>query len=205
MAISVRLSDVSVGWFDRRRLLGIVLAAVAAFLVLSLTRPAPTVPILVASADIQPGRPLSPDDISVRYVQSSTGLVEGTSLGELVDWSLRVPVFAGEPIIPSLLQPPELQVAPNVVALSLAPSHAVLGQLAAGDRVDIYRTMDGSPSAPGSTELLASDVYVVEATLQVDGIGAGTVDLLLAVDDSLAGEIVAAERLGSIDLVRIAP
>lgn len=205
MAISVRLSEVAVPWFDRRRLFGVVLAAVAALLVLVLTRPAPLVPILVASADIQPGQALTDDDVSVRYVESSTGLVEGASLGELSEWSVRVPIVAGEPLLPSLLQPPEILIAPNVVALSLDPAHAVLGRLVAGDRVDIYQTATGSFDAEATTDLIASDVYIVESRVQTDGINAGSVDLLLAVDDELAARIVAGDRLGEIDLVRVAP
>lgn len=205
MAISVRLSQVAAPWFDRRRMLGVVLAAVAALLVLVLTRPAQLVPILVASADIQPGQALTDADVSVRYVESSTGLVEGESIGELSEWSVRVPIVAGEPLLPSLLQPPEILIAPNVVALSLDPAHAVLGRLVAGDRVDIYQTVGGSFEAEATTDLIASDVYIVESRVQTDGINAGSVDLLLAVDDELAARIVAGDRLGEIDLVRVAP
>jgi len=205
MSISVRLSEVAAPWLDRRRILGIGLAAAAALLVLVITQPEPLVPVLVASGDLQPGQPLTADDISVRYVESSSGLVEGASLGELEDWSLRVPIVAGEPLLPSLLQPPELLIAPNVVALSLDPSHAVLGRLVAGDRVDIYRTTQGGFETEGTTERIATGVYVVEARLADDGINSGSVDLLLAVDDDLAARIVTADRLGEIDLVRVAP
>lgn len=205
MAVSVRLSEVAVPWFDRRRLFGLVLAAVAGLLVLMITRPAPVVPILVASGDLQPGQGLTSNDVTVRYVESSSGLVEGASLGELADWSVRVPIVAGEPLLPSLLQPPEILVAPNVVALSLDPAHAVLGRLVAGDRVDVYQTANGGFDVEGRTELIASDVYIVESRIDADGINGGTVDLLLAVDDDLAARIVAADRLGEIDLVRVAP
>ena len=205
MAVSVRLSELSMPWFDRRRLFGIALAGVAALLVLVVTRPTPTVPVLVVSADMQPGQPLTAADIDIRRVADATGLVEGSSLGELADWSVRVPLAAGEPLLASLLQPPELLVAPNVVALSLDPAHAVLGRLVAGDRVDIYRTAGTSFETDGATELIATGVYVVESIVGSDGINAGSVDLLLAVDDDLARRIVAADRLGEIDLVRVAP
>jgi hypothetical protein len=143
--------------------------------------------------------------VSVRYVESSSGLVEGASLGELEDWTVRVPILAGEPLLASLLQPPEILVAPNVVALSLDPAHAVLGRLVAGDHVDIYQTAGGGIDGNARTELIASDVYVVESRFDVDGINGGSVDLLLAVDDELAVRIVAGDRLGEIDLVRVAP
>jgi Flp pilus assembly protein CpaB len=205
MAVSLRLGEVAFPWFDRRRLLGLVLAATAGLLVLMLTQPEPRVPILVASADLQPGHGLTANEVSVRYVESSSGLVEGASLGELEDWTVRVPILAGEPLLASLLQPPEILVAPNVVALSLDPAHAVLGRLVAGDHVDIYQTAGGGIDGNARTELIASDVYVVESRFDVDGINGGSVDLLLAVDDELAVRIVAGDRLGEIDLVRVAP
>jgi Flp pilus assembly protein CpaB len=205
MALSVRIRELSIPTVDRTRLLGLALAALAAVLVLVLTQPAPTVPILVAASPLQPGQPLSSTDIGVRYVDSAEGLVEGASLGELEDWTVRVSIAAGEPLLPSLLQPPELIAAPNVVALSLDRSHAVQGRLVAGDRVDVYRTTEASFDQPAVTELIASAVYVVEATIDDGGINGGSVELLLAVDDDLAAVIVAADRNASVDLVRVAP
>lgn len=205
MALSVRLREVGLPHMDRTRVLGIVLAALAGVLVLMLTRPASSTPILVASSTIQPGQPLSEADVTVRYVENTDGLVVGASLGELEDWTVRVPVQPGEPLVPSLLQAPELLAAPNVVALTLAPAHAVQGRLVAGDRVDVYRTTSGSFEVDGTTELIAESVYVVEATHIDDGIGQADVELLLAVDDALAAVIVAADRLGEINLVRVAP
>lgn len=205
MAISIRLADASLPWFDRKRLLGIVLAAVAALLVLFLTRPTPMIPVLVASTDIEPGQPLGSQDVSVRYVESASGLVDGSSLGDLAEWSVRVPILAGEPLLPSLLQAPELIAAPNVVALSLDPGHAVLGRLVAGDRVDVYQTVGGTFDSDVTTDLIASGVYIVEARFDGDGMSSEKVDLLLAVDDELAARIVSADRRGEIDLVRIAP
>lgn len=205
MAISIGLSGRALPWLDRRRVLGFALAMVAALLVLMMTRPPELTPVLVASGDLQPGQPLTDQDVTVRYVELSSGMVVGSSLGELVEWSLRAPIAEGEPLIPSLLQPPELVSVPNVVALSLDPSHAVLGRLVAGDRVDVYGTTSGGLANGVRTELIASDVFVVEARLDTDGARADSVDLLLAVDDELAGRIVAADRMGEIDLVRVAP
>ncbi|MCZ7533356.1 MAG: hypothetical protein M5U23_08130 [Acidimicrobiia bacterium] len=205
MAVSVRLNELSMPWLDRRRLVGLALAALAGFLVLMLTQPDPRVGILVAANDLVPGRALTQDDVAVRYVASSVGLVEGTTIGDLSEWSLRAPIDAGEPLIPSNLQPPELLAYPNVIALSLDQSHAVLGRLVAGDRVDIYRTSDrGLESAP-VTELVATGVYVVESRPPVEGVNADRVDLLLAVDENLALLLAGSTRDGEIDLVRIAP
>lgn len=205
MAISVRLAELSLPTIDRKRVLGIILAAIAALLVLALTRSEAQVPVLVASGDLVAGQALTAQDVTVRYLTSSEGLVEGTGLGDLSEWSLRVPLQAGEPLLPSLLLPPEMLAAPNVIALSLDHSHAVLGRLVAGDRVDVYRTIDGGFDVAPLTELVASGVYVVESRVGVDGLNDDQVDLLLAVDEDLALLIAGSARHGEIDLVRVAP
>lgn len=205
MAVSVHLNELSIPWLDRKRILGLVLATIAGLLVLILTQPDPQVGVLVAANDLVPGRALTQGDVAVRYVASSEGLVEGTSVGELSEWSLRTPINAGEPLLPSNLQPPELLAHPNVIALSLDQSHAVLGRLIAGDRVDIYRTSTQGLDAASVTELVASGVYVVESRPAGEGVNADRVDLLLAVDEDLALLLAGATRDGGIDLVRIAP
>jgi len=205
MAISVRLNELSVPWFDRRRLVGVVLAVAAGLLVLMLTQPEPRVGILVAARDLDPGRALTQADVSVRYVASSEGLVPGNTLEELPNWSLRAPVNAGEPLTPSNLQPPELLAYPNVIALSLDQAHAVLGRLVAGDRVDIYRTVTSGAGSLPVTELIATGVYVVESRPVLEGINAHQVDLLLAVDGDLARLLAGATWGDGIDLVRVAP
>jgi hypothetical protein len=103
------------------------------------------------------------------------------------------------------MQPPELVATPNVIALSLAPQNAVLGQLVAGDKVDIYLTnTDGFGVAP-ATELIASSVYIVEADRSESSADRGRVNVLLGVDDDLAAQLATASHSGDIDLVRVAP
>lgn len=190
---------------DRRTLVGVGLAAVAALLVLLLTRPTPTVTVLVAADDIPAGRPLNEADLTTRSVASADGLVEGSSIGELSAWSVVAPLRAGEPLVPSLLQPPQITEAGNLIAVAIEESHAVLGRLAPGDRVDIYVTWPGGSGEPPLTELLAPDVYVAEVQTD-DGtsISGSIVSLVLAVDDELAPRMARASRSGQLDLVRIA-
>jgi len=189
---------------DRRVLVGVGLAAAAAGLVLIISRPPPTYAVLVAGSDLPAGTPIGELDVEVRHIEDAGGHVEGTSVGELSDWTLRVPLTAGEPLLPSLLVPPEVQTAPNLIALELESSHAVLGGLSAGDEVDVYVTQSGVGAA-ATTELIAHRVYVVDARLAASSVGGDRVELLLAVDDNLAGRLAAAARSGGIDLVRIGP
>ena len=205
MALGVRVRDIALPTVDRRMILGAILAAIAALGVLVLTRPPDRIPVLAAGSDLSAGRPLSELDIEVRYVESSAGLVVGDSVGELGEWSLRVPLEDGEPLLASLLLPPELVATPNVIALSLPPQNAVLGKLVAGDKVDVYLTHADGFEVSQETELLASSVYIVEAVTSESSGSGGRVNVLLAVDDNLAAQLAAASHSGDIDLVRVAP
>ena len=191
MAIGVRSRGISIPKPDTRTLIGIGLAAAAALLVLWMTRPVPTTPILVARGDLPAGTPISELDLSVRYTQDATGMVTGDSPGELSDWVLVAPLAEGEPLIPSLLRPPEVQTTPDLLALEIAQAHAVLGQIDPGDRVDIYASTAEVGQAT-ETRLIASDVYVVDAAVAESSVNDDRVQLLLAVDDELAATLTAA-------------
>ena len=202
MAINVRARGISIPRPDTRTLVGVGLAAIAAFLVLWMTQPTPTVPVLVAGSDLPAATPISELDISVRHTTNATGMVTGDSTGDLSDWVLVAPLAAGEPLLPSLLRPPEVQTAPDLLALEIDEAHAVLGRLDPGDSVDIYSSV--SPmGAPTETQLIASSVYVVDAVVSDSSVAGSQVQLLLAVDDELAATLTAAMNGGDLDLVRV--
>lgn len=191
---------------DRRTLLALGLAAVAVTATMLATRPTPLVPVLVAAEDLPAGVPLGELTLSVRHLPDAQGLVQGDQIGELEDWSLAAPLREGEPLLPSLLRPPARQEAPDLMALTLEEAHAVLGRLNAGDRVDVYVTWPATGTEPPRTELLAREVYVVEARPEASGLGGRPeVELLVAVDGPLAARLAAALRSGELDLVRVGP
>ena len=204
MALGVDLRRIELPSVDRRTLVGIALAALASVAVLVATRPAPTVPVLVATSDLAAGVPLAELDVGVREVADPTGLVVGDDIGELSGWVLARPVAAGEPIVPSLLRPPETVSASATMALSLEATHAVLGRLSPGDLVDVYVTT-GGPGEDKTTVRVATDVYLVDATLRPSSVGGDRVDLVVAVDDPLAATLTSAAAAGTIDLVRVGP
>lgn len=205
MALGISVRDFAFPSVDRRMIVGGILAAIAAFGVLHLTQPPERIPVLVAGSELQAGRPLGQLDIAIRYVAAAEGLVVGDSVGDLEDWSLRVPLAKGEPLVPSLIQPPELIATPNVIALSLRAENAVLGRLVAGDKVDVYFTSVAAFDSDPTTRLLASRVYVVEVVALESSTDRGRVNVLLAVDDELASALASASHSGDIDLVRVAP
>lgn len=188
---------------DRRLLLGLLAAAAAGGLVLVLTRPAPRVAVLVADGPLPAGVELAGLPVGVRHLPNAAGLVAADSVDGLAEWTLAAPLTEGEPLLPSLLRPPERRFRPDVLALSLPRDRAVLGELQAGDLVDLYVTA-GLLDGPPATRLVAVDVYVVAAGPAPGGIaGSERVDILLAVDDALAAALVNARHEGDLDLVRV--
>ncbi len=204
MAIRSRALAASLPTVDTRYVVGALAAALAAVLVLILTRPPERIAVLIAADDVAAGVTIDETRFITKLVESDIGLVPSASLGEFEGWTLAVPLAAGEPVIESVLTPPELIAAPNAIAVSLPPEHAVLGKLAAGDFVDVYVT-DRGPTGEVSTELAASHVYIVAVTVDDDRISGGRVDVLLAVDDALAPVLASAVRADGVDLVRVAP
>jgi Flp pilus assembly protein CpaB len=190
--------------FDRRTAVGLALALAAGILVFALTRPGETVAVLVAEGPLPVGVPLETLPVGVRRVPDATGLVAGDDAAALAGWTLSAPLAAGEPLLPSLLRAPERRAQPDVLALSLERDRAVLGDLQAGDLIDVYVTVVGGEE-PAASHLVAAAVHVVAAGPAPSGLGGeDRVDLLLAVDDALAAALVTARNEGELDLVRVA-
>lgn len=203
MAISVEdLRRIPLPSIAPRTMLGIGLAAVAALLVLVVTRPPATAPVLVAGADLPAGTPLAELEIEVRQVVDASGLVEGNELGELGDWVLAASITAGEPILPSLLRPGAAFAAPDSIAIELDAAQAVLGQLSPGDRVDVYATST-RPGEPIEARLIATSMYILEANIAESSTNKDRVTLLLAVDQETARALTTAMHAGEIDLVKV--
>jgi Flp pilus assembly protein CpaB len=203
VAIGVRPAAWSLPRIERKYLVAGALAAASAVVVLVLTQPPERTAVLVAGSDIPAGVALAGADIDVRMVESADGLVVGSSVGELGGWSLAVPLGAGEPLLASLLRAPEVVASPNLLALALEAEHAVLGLLSAGDLVDVYLTTETTQGAVAETQRIASNVYIVEASVSEDSVDRGEVHILVAVDDDLAPILTSAARNGTIDLVKV--
>jgi Flp pilus assembly protein CpaB len=187
----------------RRTLAGLALAAAAGGLVLILTRPQPTEPVLVAAGPLPAGIPLDTLPIEVRQMNDATGLVVGDTADGLAGWTLAAPVAEGEPLLSSLLRAPERTTYPSVLAVSVEAAHAVLGDIQTGDSLDVYVTVDDGTSPP-ATSLVASGIFVVSAGLGSDGLGGeDMVNLLVAVDKTLATKLAWAMATGELDLVRV--
>ncbi len=153
-----------------------LLAAVAALLTL---RAQHTVPVVVASHNLQAGVAVGNDDIRiVRMHEDSvpTGAVVSTdqAIGRYVAW----PLTSGVPVVAASLTTSrsggsgvsgmDIPAGYSAIALPVLPANAVGGMLAPGDRVNIYATVphadsagaDQTPTTPGRA--LGHDVLVVQ-------------------------------------------
>ncbi|MEX1208024.1 MAG: SAF domain-containing protein [Acidimicrobiia bacterium] len=181
---------------DLRLVAAGALALIAGLTVLSLTRPAARVEVLVAAEALPAGVPLDTFAFTKTSVEPIAGLVLADQAPELVGWTLAVDLSEGAPLTDSILEPPP-GAEPHLIAVTLEMGHAVQGQLIAGDLVDIYVTDDLE------TRLLAASVKVISAEVDTVGLVGSDVALLLAVDDALAPRLVAAMQTAAIDLVRV--
>jgi Flp pilus assembly protein CpaB len=187
----------------RRTLVGLALAAAAGGLVMLLTKPQPTEPVLVADGPLPAGVPLDSMPLGVRRMNDATGLVVGDDAENLAGWTLASPVAEGEPLLTSLLRAPERTTYPSVLAVSVEAAHAVLGDIQAGDSLDVYVTVDNGASSV-ATSLVARSIFVVSAALGSDSLGGEEMlNLLVAVDEVLAPKLAAAMAAGELDLVRV--
>jgi hypothetical protein len=161
----------------------------------AITQPPPAIPILIAATDLPPGVPLGELATEVRSMPPHPGLVPAAAAAEFAGHTLSVALAAGDPLLESVLVPPPGS-RPDVAALTLDRAHAVQGELAAGDRIDIY------VSDPTGSSLLAQNVLVVSAAAASGGFDDGSVALLIAVDRPLTLRLLEAMQTAEIDLVR---
>ena len=179
---------------DSRMLGAAFLAAIAAVVVLSITRPPETTDVAVVSGPVAAGTRVGEAPLALRPVSDATGLVTATDIEALTDHVLLVSLEAGTPLVRAVLDGPDAD-AFDVIGLELESAAAVHGVLAPGDAVDVY--LDTDPSQP-----VATAVTVVGVFADSGSFGTGDVGLLLAVDGELAPIIVGASSGDSIRLVR---
>ena len=180
---------------DLRLLAAAAFAVAAGVAVHAATRPPATVDAIVAVEHVAPGTPLGDVALETRALPPLQGLVTADQLEQLAGHTVAASLAAGDPVLLSLLSPSPGS-RPDVAALTLDPSHAVQGDLVAGDRVDVYVT------ALGTTTLLASNVLIVAAGTPEGSLASSGIPLLLAVDRDLARTLLEAVHTAEIDLVR---
>jgi len=172
-----------------------VLAAATALTVLLVTRPADTTDVLVASAAVPSGVPLSELELEARAVRDATGLVVAGDV-DGAEYTLALPLDQGTPIAASLLVPIESADELDLVGLSLDSAAAVHGWITPGDRVDVYTSVDEEGVA-----LVAESVPVVMVEADSGALASADVRVVLAIEPQESGALIASAD-GDIRLVR---
>ena len=91
------------------------------------------------------------------------------------------------------------------MALAIPATQAVLGEIQAGDSVDILVTRTAGVGSDATTEVLARDVYVISAVLAESTAFGDELRLVLAVTDQLAVDLANASYAGDLDLIKVNP
>lgn len=179
-----------------RRWLAAMLAAAA--LAIAATSPSDSgSPVVVAASDLPSGHQLTPADISIARVDSSSLPREALSAPEAAEGRLLVgPVRAGEILTDArVLTPRHSRDGTRAVPVRLAePDIALL--LHEGDRVDVFAADPYS----GAADLLAAGATVLVVARNTEKTGQGPV-VLLALDHGAAARVAAASLERAVAVV----
>ncbi len=176
-------------------------AAVGTFLAYTNATADDRVEVLIATHDLRAGAIVTAADVEPVPVQLP-GDVRGLfgSVQAAVGRRIIAPVDAGEFLQASATVVPTTGDETLELAVALPASRAV-GRLAAGERVDVFSTWDGSV-----TELIAVDARVLEVSGGRGSLGGGdvvTVRLALSDFDQVEA-LVHAQAAGDITMIRAA-
>lgn len=150
-----------------------------------------------AVRDLAPGAVVSAEDVVAVDIPAALSSAYATGSG-LPTAPLDRPLLAGE-VLPAVVDAAPADA--RWVTVPIEPLHAPV-DLAAGERVDVWATGATDLGAVPIPELVLESALV--STVAVDDVGlGGEYGVVLQVDPSDAGVLLAAVRTGGIDLVRV--
>lgn len=186
----------------RRRLLAAlaVAALVAALLPSMLPPSARGVEVVVADAALAPGTVLTSADLSTARVAED--LVPAGSALEVdaaVGRTTRVPLDAGSPLLPGMLETVGAAAIPEGSVLITVPVPAALApHLSPGTRIELLSTDPSHFGGSGVPAQVLEVVTVDAATAALGGGGSGTAEVLVTVERGQAGEVAHALGVGAV-------
>ena len=184
-------------WRDRRVIAGVALLAVCTVVGARLLASGDdTVNVWQATRDLAVGTVPAEGDLVMTPASASVAAAYAGAQTPVTD-PLDRPVLAGE-FIPVPVPAGALDV--RWVTLPVEPLHGP-GDLAPGDRVDVWSTSDADLTALPSPKLVLAGVLVTDIAADSMGIG-GEYGVTVQVPPSDAATLVTAVRSGGIDLVR---
>lgn len=189
-------------WRDARLLGGLLLVLLSVVLGARLLAAADdTVPVWSVTEDLAAGSTLQADDLRVADVRLGTaaGAYVGTSGQSPVGWVTTREVSAGELLaVSAIAQPGDVPALRNVT-VAVEKFH-VPGDLARGQRVDVYVT-----PKDGTTQVVMTDALVADLVQDGGRLGPSgdSVGVVLAVPPEQVAALVQGAQDGAIDLVRV--
>jgi Flp pilus assembly protein CpaB len=194
------------GWLNVKTVLGLLLFA-AAFAggQRILTQAAETTPAVAVVRDIPQDATLGPDDVRIVDVNLPQDLLgRYAQTIEAIEGSVITrPLRAGELVPIGWVSDDPARPYERSMTIPVAPEHAVGGDLAAGDRVDVFATFD-SGDVRARTIPLARGVEVLSVVTAgglVDEEAA--VGVTVSVERNLATSLAFAVRAGEVDLAKV--
>lgn len=186
----------------RRRRLLLVLATVSvlAALVPSLLPPsARGVEVVVADAPLEAGAVLTPSDLRTTRVAAElvpTG--SATDISQVLGRLTRVPLPAGTPLLPGMLEDPDaLQIPEGSVAMVVPSPEALVPHLSPGTGI-VLLVSDPTGVETLSIPAEVLDVITPAGSATALGTGTGGAEIVVAVGRTDSREVAQALRGGSV-------
>lgn len=205
MDVAVRSRLDRPAWINIRTVTGLLIFALAftagqRMLATSKT----TTTVWAAARDLPTGTVVGPDDLvpAEARLDASTGGIYLDGGTTVVGSVVTRPLSRGELIPASSLAPEGVD--GRVITVPVAPEHAVGGELAPGDRVDIIATFQADGRRARS--LVVARAVEITSTVTMGGLVGGEGDLLgvtVLVDPADAPRLAFAARVAEIDVVKI--
>lgn len=159
-----------------------------------------------AAADLPAGVPLRDSDL-VAVTSDLGGAQLSVYLGanaDLVGAQLTRPASEGELLAARFVAPSGSRASEQAMTVPVTADHAVGGELAPGDRVDVYATLTGGRGS-GRTSLVVGSAQILALVTSGDLMsdGRSLTGLTLQVDPDEAPRLAFAVRTADIDVVRV--
>ena len=179
-------------------ILAFVLAALANLIVLR--RADVTYPVAMAATDLLAGRKVGPSDLRLVEIDAEPGLLATlvTDVARLEGSVVVRTVRSGELLRRSDLAAGVTQLMERAMSIAIEPEHAVGGEVAVGDRIDVIAVREGSTSFV----VVGAEVIDVAEVSRGGLPGGSGFFVVVAVDADTALSLAEAMRTGDIELVR---
>lgn len=161
------------------------------------------VAVAVAADQLLPGETITADTLESARVRADDAalraLIRADEIDRFSGYVATAPVAAGEPITTAGLREPASSTGLRAMSIPVDAAHAVGGQLAAGDRIDVIRVVDGRP------RFIAAGIEVLSTGGADSGGALGGIqgyNVTVAVDATAALRLAAAIAAGNLEIVR---